>query len=603
MDMTGGADADAFVAARWSDLEAVALVATLDEGAAREATTAALAALRRRWAEVLEEGSPTTAARRAVLERVAPAPSRGPGRGRRPVPAPALPDALPPLDPDDAALLPALTAETPEVRAALAADVVWDQPPAETAALLRRPDLPAAVEAARERLLTAHRAARAVQGLGPADHALDPDLTDLVHALGTGRGDPPEPASVVEQRVRRVRRRSVLLGGGVAAAGGALAWWQLAPDGSAPAATAPRPVPSRTTPGPDSPVWASTALWPPRGVLASDLGVQALVARGAPGSRILLADDVAGVRTVLAANLAAMGVEDVGTEVRLWAGALGAPAEQLIEIPMSLTTVYGVADFVAVGVPHPTGALVLVLARPDAPPAELSLFARPAPSGDVEREWEDLPLQDGVAVRLLDAPPSPAVRIRGSRYDGPLPRPEAWGFAEGGPVEQVAAITGIPARSLRSRVVSARLPGGITLPNAGSPPSVLSMHLVTTPDGGVVRTIGAADGLVYDEPTVIPAARAEGPYLTRLDDYSTSEGLYLVLVESGASSVELRSGGSRVAPAVRVRDRLAVVRGPAVDDLRGVTLRVRSSTGKLLWDRPSVTGRNAYDVYPPEMFG
>ncbi|MBD3785096.1 MAG: SigE family RNA polymerase sigma factor, partial [Micrococcales bacterium] len=59
-----------FVAARWPELEAVALVALLDAERAREVTTAALAALRGRWSGVVEEGAPTPAARRELVGRL-----------------------------------------------------------------------------------------------------------------------------------------------------------------------------------------------------------------------------------------------------------------------------------------------------------------------------------------------------------------------------------------------------------------------------------------------------------------------------------------------------------------------------------------------------
>ncbi|MGB7817170.1 MAG: hypothetical protein WBL35_00325, partial [Ornithinibacter sp.] len=58
-----------FVAARWPDLEAVALVTTLEPRQARDATSAGLARLRADWDEVLEEGAPTLRARREVVAR------------------------------------------------------------------------------------------------------------------------------------------------------------------------------------------------------------------------------------------------------------------------------------------------------------------------------------------------------------------------------------------------------------------------------------------------------------------------------------------------------------------------------------------------------
>ncbi|HET6967410.1 MAG TPA: hypothetical protein VFI44_03985, partial [Ornithinibacter sp.] len=67
MTLTVEDDFREFVAARWPDLEAVALLVTLDEDAARRVTTDALAGLHHHWREALDEGRPGELARRAVL--------------------------------------------------------------------------------------------------------------------------------------------------------------------------------------------------------------------------------------------------------------------------------------------------------------------------------------------------------------------------------------------------------------------------------------------------------------------------------------------------------------------------------------------------------
>lgn len=167
-------DFDQFMAARWSGLEAVALVATLDPVAARVATTAALATLAVRWPAALEDGAPTAAARRELLTRL----------GSWSAPRPIRTEGLVTEDPDDAvstALLAALAEEEPLVRAAVAATSTWDAAVAEVAALSERDaqNLTAQVADARARLLLAHRAALAANGLSPADHRLDDDVATL----------------------------------------------------------------------------------------------------------------------------------------------------------------------------------------------------------------------------------------------------------------------------------------------------------------------------------------------------------------------------------------------------------------------------------------
>ena len=154
------------------------------------------------------------------------------------------------------ALFDGLASEPALVRAAVAARVVWDVGPDTVAALAGRAgaDLAADVTAMTHRLLDAHRAARATDGLGPADHRLDDDLADLVQRLAGAAPEPPDPSAVVAGRSRRVRRRSVLAGGAVAAAAGAAGWAAFGGDRGAAtagrhrAAHPPRPGPT-TPPG------------------------------------------------------------------------------------------------------------------------------------------------------------------------------------------------------------------------------------------------------------------------------------------------------------------------------------------------------------------
>ena len=67
MTLTVDDDFARFVAARWGELEPVAYLVTLDEASARRLTAGALADLLDTWEDAVDHGSPTRAARAAVL--------------------------------------------------------------------------------------------------------------------------------------------------------------------------------------------------------------------------------------------------------------------------------------------------------------------------------------------------------------------------------------------------------------------------------------------------------------------------------------------------------------------------------------------------------
>ena len=398
-----------FVAARWPALEGVALAGTLDGDASRAVTTTALAALRARWVEVLEDGAPTAAAQTALLERL----SRW-----TPTAAPVapLPTPVDPGDPVPPALLGALTHEEPLVRAALAAGPLWERGPEEVAALLGRTgrDLPSRVEAARGRLLLAHREALAAEGLAPADHRLDADLETLLAGLAAARPEAPDPAALVAHRTGRTRRRTLLLGGAGVAALGVVGWGA----GHGPRGSTAAPAPS-TTATPEPARWATTRTWPARGALVDDPEVRAAVSQ-ADGGRLLWADEVQGVR---AAVVAVPDPQQTGTVFRVWAGPLPAVGP-LTEVQYPFNQLSDVPDLVALGLPRGSGAIVLVLAEPTAPTAEFSPVVRILASGEVERDWAEFPLDQGVGVPDLglaprDGRPGPLRPLRRSAAAAP----------------------------------------------------------------------------------------------------------------------------------------------------------------------------------------
>ncbi len=615
-----GVDFDGFVAARWPDLEAVALVATLDPALARELTVAALGPLRHRWAATVEEGSPTGAARRALLERVGrldrpPTRWRGPvGPGRRGGAGvarpnggqgagpgdtgrhPRAPDEVlragvdDPDDPVPGALLDALAAEGPVVRAALAAAVVWELGVPAVAALTGRrlEETGAQVDAARVRLLGAQRAALAADGRAPADHRLDDDLADVVRRVAARAADPPDPAGLVGAAGSRPRRRVVLAGGAAAAVAGATVWVATAREPRPPVRAGGTPTPS--TAGPDDPVWASTSRWPPRGAAGRDSAVRALATRARPTARVLYADDVHDVRVVVV-NDPDVDFGSAATTLKLWTGPAGAPAGRLTEVPLTFAGFFDAPDVVVLGVPHPTQRILLALSRPGVERAEFSALVRPRPDGTIARDWTSVPLVDGVGSVLTPAPVGIALRGRCGDWNGPVPRPQAWSPYETEPPSfvdrtrlDVASATGIAPARLRVKSLRARLPHPLPF-DLGLPDGSGAAQLVTvtTPDGAVVRSFwvevtgpdssySAGDGAM-----VVPAVEAGSPALLFL------ESAAVVMVPGAGRTVRLTSPEGRPSDVTPVRAHLAAVHLPDVA-LGSPRIHVEDSTGRTVYD-------------------
>ncbi|MGG5260296.1 hypothetical protein [Phycicoccus avicenniae] len=600
-------DFEGFVAARWPDLEAVALVATLDPPRARSLTTAALASLRPGWATTLESGAPTASARRAVLEQVV-AP-------RRPDATAGSPAGLRPLvgDPESsvpAALLDALAGRTPAARALLAAGALWEVTDDELLALAPGPVID--LDAERAALLEAHRAARATDGLGPADHLLAEDLVEVVHRLASAQPDPPDPAGLVLERARSVRRRSLVLGGGAAVlAAGASGWVVLRDRGRAPTAGSSTADP--TTAGPDDPAWASTASWSARGPLAADLDVQALVARSGRGARLLWAADLADVRVVVATN--ADDQYPDGTSVRAWTGRPGTPPARLAEVPLGFDALLGTEDLVAVGVARPGGSALVVLTRPTVGSVDFSPVVHPTTAGSVERTWTRVGLADGVGTLLLPAAWGQAARVRAERWGGPPVGPATWGTSGRLTVgddpldallDAVASSTGVARADLRGDVLTdSPTDGSVLDPTAvsaqgGDGRAVLTR--VRTPDGAVVRGLDVRDdgraggSFLSTSPLVVPAEAASAPLVLPLDGGGDGPGRYLAVVPSGGASARLVAAGGDRGPAsteVAMKRRTAVL---TVAGARGVAgglrLVVRDARGRVTYDDVPPAGRD-----------
>ncbi len=638
-------DFSGFVAARWPDLEAVALVAAPDADTAREVTATTLARLGERWDDALDEGSPTRAARAALLKGLGALGADGPRVEATDLPL--APAADPPAaggtvgDPVvAAALIDTVRHEHAVVRAALAAGAIWGCDDAEVAALAGVPAdrLASLLSDARSRLVSAHRAALAAEGLEPADWRLERDLTDALDALAAASPDPPDPAALVAERTRGVRRRSVLTGGAALVAAGGLGWWLLrdtaAGDaGDTTTAEAPRPV------GNTDAVWDSTTQWPPRGSLAGDTGILALVITdGGPGARLLFAEDVGPVRIAVAALLDRPNQAGPGTALAVWTGAAGAPVERLSRVPLALDRTDGVPDVVALTVPAPRagsagarstrmvvvgvdsepgapgaattsaadeeGSLLLVLARPTVGAATWSPVVHPTPNGSVERTWTLLRLDGGVGALRLDGPAGTAARLQCGGYDGPVagtsPVRTTGLDPSAAAAAVIAAATGIPVGELRSEVVVDSPVDGSVL-DAGALSALgadgrVRVILTTTPDGALVRTLHVVDdgrsgrGALVGTPRVLPARRAGAPLVRRLDVIPPRTTRFLV-VAPGAAQCQLLATQPAAYPLSKVvplKGDTAVV--PVVNGQDAGTYRL------VLWD---ADGTKTYSDVPP----
>ena len=171
-------------------------------------------------------------------------------------------------------------------------------------------------------------------------------------------------------------------------------------------------------------------------------------------------------------------------------------------------------------------------------------------------------------------------------------------------VGEVASITGFRERDLTEQVVVSRLPAGVSLPQIGTGRVTVTLTIVRTPDGGVVRSVRLTPEGTPDTvwagygPFVVPADRAQAPFATRTDDYGSGRATWVVTAPPGGTTVQLRSDDAddeALSKVVRVSGHAAVVQTP---DVEGFRVLVRDARGRVLWDDRPVEGRFAYDIWP-----
>jgi hypothetical protein len=616
-----GEDFADFVTARWGELHAVATVTTGDGGAGASVTASALAAVGRRWTETVDEGSPTAAAREAVLSAALAAAGR---RGVTPPHPGAPPEPGDPAEADDdgtrAALAAVLAAATPTARAALAVDHWWDESPAlvATAARTEVGTVEAALAALRRRLAAAHAASlhRDEAELGWAVSVATIDtLEEVAEAAAVG-----DPLALVEDArtrgARRRRSRTAALAGTLAlvvAAVTALGWWGTA--------TSPAGLDR------DSPSWATVSRWTARGPLVDDATVRSIAAaaRAAdPPARLLYAgpvgDTIALVMTGSTATDPALrpGVPDGAPGPAMGEGFDGrTDFLHLWTAPTRLgpgflgpTTIEGeptarTSDLVALSVDQDAPAApaaVLVLARPTVPEVQLTTGLLPQPDGGTVPVVRPLALLDGVATYTPRTDGfTPQVTAKG--YRGPpagavgagYPLPPTGTLIELAEAQRdyLSGVTGLHPGTLRvTSVLEAEVPRSVLAPDFVrdyTGPVRVTVVTTLTPDGGRVRTSRLA-GESYEDPWTflerLAAVPLADPHVLLPLPTRARPG-FLAVAPDGATAQLLTLDGVLLDSAT-VDQGLAVLSGSR--DQQGSTLRL-----KVL----APDGHVVYDAVPP----
>ena len=516
-------DFEAFVIARFAELDAVAAVTTGEPVDAVELTAAGLAAVADRWAELNAAGTPTSSARTTVLTRSLTAVrSTEPRTTTHHL---TLDDGQDDHDGHDghdgeasatrSALTAVLLAAPATARAALAAGHFWDETPALVAACARvdTDTIVAELDALMQAMSSAHATAlgRDADELGWALPAAVADT--LEHLADTSPVSDPV-ALVATARARATRRRRTHAGAFVAAAvltvvvaaAVALAW--------------PNPVPGIAAPTlpPEAPQWSAISSWAPRGNLVGDPAVTALAAAraGDPDARLLFAGTVGDTTVVLMTGTPTQTQPAVVLDPRVVPGPdIAPPHLSLWAAPahrgpaaLAPTRIEGddsarSSDVVALSIEQDAAGappVVLVLTRPTVTEGFARTGARPDPDGRIRTLVQSLTLTGGVAMFTQNPGYPTTIAVAG--FTGPPAgvvtdddRLPERGSADDLATAQrtlLAAVAGYPVGALdtpaaRDAVVDIPNPDAGIL---GADPGDVHVTIVSTvtADGGWVRT-------------------------------------------------------------------------------------------------------------------
>ena len=585
-------DFEAFVTARFAELDAVAAVTTAEPVAAAELTAGGLAAVADRWAELTAAGTPASAARTIVLTRSLTA-------SRSSAPA-VVSNRLTGDDGGDgpatrSALAAVLLAAPATARAAVAVAHFWDETPALVAACARvdTDDVVAELDALTRALASAHATALG-RSADELEWALPAAVADALEHLADTPPVSDPLALVTAARTRAARRRRTRAGATVvavalaaAAAAAALAW--------------PNPVPAIAVPTlpPDAQQWSSITRWAPRGRLAGDPAVSALAATraGDPNAHLLFAGTV-GDTTVMLMSGAQMHLSLWTAPARSGPAALAPSRIEGDDSARSSDVVALSIDQDAAGAPP----VVLVMTRPTVTEGFARTGARPDPDGRIRTLVQPLTLSGGVAMFTQNPGYPTTIDVAG--FTGPpagvvtagdlLPRR---GSADDLATAQRTLLAGIAGYPVAALDTPSALDSVVDLPNPeanflGADPGDVHVTVVSTvtTDGGWVRTSrlsATAEGSGWQAMEHLAAVPASdhAHALLRVGDMSRPT---FVALAPDAATAQLITTDGRLRDTATVKGGLAVL--SSTKDPATATFRLRL----LAPDRHTV-----YDDVPP----
>ena len=620
-------DFEAFVTARFAELDAVAAVTTGEPVDAVELTAAGLADVADRWAELTAAGTPTSAARTAVLTRSLTA-----VRGTEPSTTGhhlTLDDGH-----DDgrdgeasatrSALTAVLLAAPATARAALAAGHFWDETPALVAACARVDT--DRVVAERDALMQALSSAHAT-ALGRDDDelgwALPAAVADALEHLAETSPVSDPVALVATARARATSRRRTRAGAFVAtavltvavAAAVALAWPNPGPGIAAPALP------------PDAPQWSSITSWAPRGHLAGDPAVTALAAAraGDPDARLLFAGTVGDTTVMLMTGTPTQtqpagvldprvvpGPDIAPLHLSLWTAPAHRGPAALAPTRIEGDDSARSSDVVALSIEQDAAGappVVLVLTRPTVTEGFARTGARPDPDGRIRTLVQPLKLTGGVAMFTQNPGYPTTIAVAG--FTGPpagvvtgddrLPERGSADDLASAQRTLLAAVAGYPVGALdtpaaRDTVVDIPNPDAGIL---GSDPGDVHVTIVSTvtADGGWVRTsrLSATSedsgGQNMEHLAAVPASDHSHALLPVGDMRRPT----FVALAPDAATAQLVTTDGHLRDSATVKDGLAILTSTQDPITATFRLRLLAPDGHVVYDDVPPTGTELLD--------
>ena len=405
-----------------------------------------------------------------------------------------------------------------------------------------------------------------VAGSEPDEWAIERDLEDALELLLRDHADPPDPAALVGERHRQVRRRSLVVAGTATLAVGTAASWGV---DAVPAARHPRPRHSHRAPV--TPLAHDEHLARAREPANRPGGAGRRPRPGPHPGHLLFADDLPGQRVVVAAAFGrqrrlghrAPVDRPARRSLRHPAADRPGPRPDHVPRPTSCRSSCRLPDRDRSPGPAAAGAAHVLT-------AEYSTRVTYASTGEAMRTWTEVPLAPGPR-----GSPSPgrcrraAGQARGLRRwaggdvtAGPG-RPDPTGPVAASLLEAVgpfvSAVTGPARHRLRSRVVLEAAGAGdvscprVTVRRLRGLAAVVVTHL---PGGARLRTVRVAgDGRGEVGPGDLETARGDprrrrrAPFAVRLPGFTLDVRRFLVLAPGAARAQLVAATASNVYPA------------------------------------------------------